>query len=87
MSYSFDPFTVQNRDVVMVDGIEFIVDVIDLGIYLTTVDSRVKEYNEDDGKHKQYSDYVKHVRHPNDNAVIQRAELKSILDLGTYTIS
>lgn len=78
---------------VSVDGREFVVCVMDLKdstldgeVYLTTVDSRVEQYNECECD-ATYRNWITHLRGRDDGfAVMTREKMKQILTDRTYTI-
>lgn len=58
-------------------------------IFLTTLDSRVDDYNNNNlsGAYKEYRDYIQHMRNADGSAVMRREEIAELLINKQYTIS
>jgi hypothetical protein len=96
--------TMQKGDLCTLDGHEFYLSVVhdfdngrETGVFLTTTNSRVDEYNDliyrdyqDHGyptpKYPQYHEYITHVRHPQFSATMSRHELIGVIVTETYRI-
>lgn len=96
--------TMQKGDLCTLDGYEFYLDVVidrdngrETGVYLTTTNSRVDEYNEliyrdyqtngsPSPKYPQYHEYITHLRHPKFSATMSRHELVGVIVTRTYRI-